>query len=152
MKGKDSIVDSVLTSFEEHTPKPILKPLNSFFSELNSAQIFEIPVGGQCSDVACSPCGLYIAAGGGLNIVLAVANTGDVLKRLHGHSSDVECVSFVGGSKKIVSASADRTVAVWEWEKSESPTLVLEGHSDVVHSVAVSRDGERIFSGSRDGT
>ncbi len=62
------------------------------------------------------------------------------------------CVKFVCGSKKIVSASGYGTVAVWEWEKSEARTLVLEGHSDWVRGVAVSKDGERIVSGSDDGT
>ncbi len=64
----------------------------------------------------------------------------------------MRCVKFVGGSKKIVSASEDGTVAVWEWEKSEARSLVLKGHSDGVNGVAASRDGERIVSGSKDGT
>ncbi len=79
-------------------------------------------------------------------------NTGDVLKRLRGHSKYVRCVKFVGGSKKIVSGSKEGTVAVWEWEKSEARSLVLEGHNGSVNGVAASGDGERIVSGSDDGT
>ncbi len=123
MRNKDVIVDAVMKSFEAHTPKPYLKPVSSFFPEVNSAQLLEIPVGGRCRWVSCSPCGDYIAAGGGWDVVVADANTGDVLKRLHGHSKDVTCVKFVGGSKRIVSASEDGTVAVWEWEKSEARSL-----------------------------
>ncbi len=65
--------------------------------------------------------------------MVADANTGDVLKRLHGRSKNVRSVKFVCGSKKIVSASEDGTVAVWEWEKSEARSLVLEGHSGSVN-------------------
>ncbi len=84
--------------------------------------------------------------------MVADANTGDVLKRLHGHREYVACVKFVCGSKKIVSGSEDGTVAVWEWEKSEARSLVLEGHNGSVDGVAASRDGERIVSVSDDGT
>ncbi len=115
MRNKDVIVDAVMKSFEAHTPKPYLKPMSCFFPEVNSAQLLEIRVGAWCDWVSCSPCGDYIAAGGGQDVVVADVNTGDVLKRLHGHSSLVTCVKFVGGSKKIVSASRDGTVAVWEW-------------------------------------
>ncbi len=87
----------------------------------------------------------YFAAGAGGDIVIADAVTGDVLKRLEGHRDRVTCVRFTAGSKKIVSASWDRTVAVWEWENSDGPILVLEGHRDWVTSVDVSRDGKRIF-------
>ncbi len=152
MRNKDVIVDAVMNSFETHTAKPYLKPVSCLFPEVNSAQILEVPVGEWCDCVTCSPCGRYIAAGGGPDVVVADINTGDVLKRLHGHTADVTCITFVCGSKKIVSASHDRTVAMWEWEKSEARILVLEGHSGAVWSVAISRDGERIVSGSEDGT
>ncbi len=39
--------DAVMKSFEAHTPKPYLVPLSSFFPDLNSAQILEIPVGAE---------------------------------------------------------------------------------------------------------
>ncbi len=57
------------------------------------------------------------------------------------------CVKFVGGSTRIGLWSEDGTVAVWEWEKSEARSLVLEGHSEGVSGVAASRDGERIVPG-----
>ncbi len=64
----------------------------------------------------------------------------------------VQCVRFVSGSKKLAFGSEDGTVAVREWEKSNSPILILEGHSDMVMSVAVSCDDVWILSGSWDGT
>lgn len=77
MRTEDVIADAVVKSFEVHTPKPYLKPVNSFFPELNSAQVMEIPLEGSCFSVACSPCGRYIAAGDGYEIVVADANTGE---------------------------------------------------------------------------
>ncbi len=64
----------------------------------------------------------------------------------------VQCVRFVAGSQTIVSASEDKTIAVWEWEKSDSLITVLEGHDDCVRSIAVSSAGDRLFSGSQDRT
>ncbi len=151
LRNKDVIVDAVMKSFQAYTPKPYLIPVNGFFPALNSAQVLEIPVGGFCGSVSSSPCGRYIASGSGGDIVLADANTGDILKRLHGHGDNVQCIKFAGTSKKLVTAHAEKTVLLWDWEELDSPTAVLEGHDDWVFIVAASRDGKRIFSGSEDG-
>ncbi len=45
LRNRDIIIDTAMKSFVEHTPKPYLVPLCSFFPDLNSAQIMEIPVG-----------------------------------------------------------------------------------------------------------
>ncbi len=79
---------------------------------------------------------LYIAAGGGWNAVVADVIMGDVLKRLRGHRADVGCVKFVGGSKKIVSASEGRNGCgygsgisqghgVWFWRDTVTGSGVL---------------------------
>ncbi len=149
-KRDSDLIDRVLDSFEVHTPKPYLKPVSSFFPQLKSAQITEIPAGGLCERLACSLCGRYIAAGNRFDVVVADASTGDVLKRLHG--SNATCAKFAGGSEKIVYASEDGTVAVWEWEASKLPSFLLEGHRTCVTSVAVFRNGERIVSASDDGS
>ncbi len=73
-RNSNLIFDAVMKSFEAHTPKPYLVPESSFFPDLNSAQIMEIPVGGMCWSVACSPCGRYVLAGGGHNVVVARLN------------------------------------------------------------------------------
>ncbi len=52
----------------------------------------------------------------------------------------------------IVSASLDKSIAIWEWEKSNSPIAFLEGHDDWVQSIAVSNAGDRFFCGSQDRT
>ncbi len=146
------IIDTYLKSVEKYAPKPCLVPVSSFFPELNSALITEIPVGGRCTCVSSSPCGRYIAAGAGADILVASISSGEILQRLRGHSEDVYCVAFAAGWEKVVSGSGDGKVMIWEWETSESAERVLEGHLDSVLSIAVTSDTRRGFSCALDGT
>ncbi len=65
-------------------------------------------------------------------LLLLNSITGVVLKQLKGHSGALSIVRFVAGSQTVVSASEDKTIAVWEWEKSNPLIKVLEGHDDWV--------------------
>ncbi len=71
LRNHGVIFGAVMKSFETHTPKPYLVPVCPFFLDLDSAQILEIHVGGWCGSLVFSPCGRYILAGGGHNIVVA---------------------------------------------------------------------------------
>jgi WD40 repeat protein len=51
----------------------------------------------------------------------------------------------------VVSGSEDRTVKVWDLE-SGVELVTLNGHEQVIWSVAVTSDGQRVVSGSDDGT
>jgi len=51
----------------------------------------------------------------------------------------------------LASASQDGTVRLW-WVADGSLLRVLEGHMDLVSSVAFSPDGALLASASRDGT
>ncbi len=141
-----------MNSFEAYTAKPYLKPVSTFFPELDDALMMEIPLGGWCCCVASSPCGRYIAAGAGADIVVAKSSTGEVLWRLRGHSDAVTCVAFAAAGKKIMSGSEDKKIMIWEWEASESAVQVLEGHKGEVTGIAANSDGGRIYSCSTDGT
>ncbi len=63
----------------------------------------------------------------------------------------VTAAAFSPGGRRIVTASSDRTVRVWNADGSGQP-LVLRGHDDAVASVAFSPDGQHIASGSSDKT
>ena len=84
---------------------------------------------------------------------------------LKGHSDDMLSVAFSQDGTQVVSRSDDKTVRIWDvttgktkggprfWKAATGKTeRVLNGHSRGVYSVAFSRDGTRIVSGSGDNT
>ncbi|MEH2400463.1 nSTAND1 domain-containing NTPase, partial [Nostoc sp.] len=71
--------------------------------------------------------------------------------RLEGHSNYVYSVAFSPDGKTIASASADKTVKLWNAATAKEITT-LKGHSNSVTSVAFSPDGKTIASASADKT
>jgi WD40 repeat protein len=69
---------------------------------------------------------------------------------LEKHTGAVNSVSFSPDGQKIVSASDDNTITLWNLQGRELQTLT--GHEDKVNSVSFSSDGKMIASGSKDGT
>jgi tetratricopeptide (TPR) repeat protein len=66
------------------------------------------------------------------------------------HTKVVSAVAFFKDGRRIVTASKDKTLRIWDVEKRASVGGPFEGHCDSVHSVAVSPDNRRIASGGRD--
>jgi WD40 repeat protein len=114
--------------------------------------------------VAYSPDGNSIVSGSGgthqagipeegfVQVEVWDAQTGQEMVRIkggHTHTHNVESVSYSPDGKRIVSASQDNTLKVWD-AKSGVETLTLNGHTKPVWSVAYSPDGKRIVSGSDD--
>jgi WD40 repeat protein len=77
--------------------------------------------------------------------------TGDEVSLL-GHTDDVLFVAFSPDGKRIVSASFDRTIRIWNSETGDMVLDPLRGHTDWVYSAVFSPDGRRIASASRDET
>ncbi|KAH7187155.1 hypothetical protein DER44DRAFT_176620 [Fusarium oxysporum] len=73
------------------------------------------------------------------------------LLTLEGHSTWVNSVVFSHDSKKVASASADKTIRIWNTETGKCER-VLEGHSDNVNSVVFSHDSKKVASASWDNT
>ena len=68
-----------------------------------------------------------------------------------GHTDEVHSASFSPDGNRIVSASYDRTVRVWD-ASSGAELLKLKGHTGYVRSASFSPDGNRIVSASYDRT
>jgi WD40 repeat protein len=77
--------------------------------------------------------------------------TGECLRVLEGHKDSVHAVSTTRDGRKVVSASADKTLRVWDLA-SGACLRVLEGHGMTVTCVGTSPEGGRAVSGSADKT
>ncbi|KAG1821967.1 WD40-repeat-containing domain protein [Suillus subaureus] len=66
------------------------------------------------------------------------------------HTKAVSAVAFFKDSRRIVTASKDKTLRIWDVEKRVLVEGPFEGHSDCVYSVAISPDDRRIASGGED--
>ncbi|MFZ2518861.1 MAG: hypothetical protein WA089_09190, partial [Anaerolineae bacterium] len=75
--------------------------------------------------------------------------TGDLLATLAGHTAGVRSAAYSPDGKRIVSASADQSVRIWDGETGDL-LRTLEGHTGSVWSAAYSPDGSRIVSASAD--
>jgi serine/threonine protein kinase len=69
-----------------------------------------------------------------------------------GHHNLVTSLMWSPSEAFIASASADKTVQVWDTSKGGVYVYIYTGHSDAVNAVAWSPDGSRIASGSFDKT
>jgi len=70
---------------------------------------------------------------------------------LEGHNGTVNHVAYSPDGKRLVTASLDRTVRVWD-AVTGAQLAVLYGHQAEVNSAAYSPDGRRIVSASYDRT
>ncbi|MEK7396124.1 MAG: hypothetical protein AAB116_04210, partial [Candidatus Poribacteria bacterium] len=76
---------------------------------------------------------------------------GSLIRTLEGHSSSVESVAITSDGRKVVSASWDSTLKVWDIETGDE-IRTLKGHSSRVLSVAITPDGRKVVSASSDNT
>jgi WD40 repeat protein len=70
---------------------------------------------------------------------------------LRGHTGWVGGVAFSPDGKTLATASADKTVKLWDVATGKE-TRTLKGHTDYVSSVAFSPDGKTLATGSYDHT
>jgi WD40 repeat protein len=82
--------------------------------------------------------------------ILQVDPTGKVLKRLAGHTDQVNIIQLSADNKTLISCSHDKTVIVWDVMNGKV-LRTLKGHNWKVTSVIFSADGRYIVSGGNDG-
>ena len=101
--------------------------------------------------IAFSPDGTRMAIAQDLSIRLRNIQTGEEVS-LSGHTSFMCFVAFSPDGNRIVSASGDDTICIWNAGTGEMLLGPLEGHKDAVWTAVFSPDGRRIVSASRDDT
>ncbi len=74
-----------------------------------------------------------------------------LVRSLEGHEDEVNGVALSADGHIAVSASADKTLKVWDLASGRE-LLTLTGHTSVVNAVAVTGDGKRAVSASLDKT
>ena len=101
--------------------------------------------------MALAPNGRYVLTGGAFldaSLCLRDAKTGDILKRLVGHSEHVCAVAFVDADH-AVSAGYDKFVRLWDL-RTAKVVRTFTGHDRAIYGLAVSPDGKRLISGGYD--
>ncbi|MFN6535013.1 MAG: hypothetical protein RM021_001390 [Nostoc sp. EkiNYC01] len=76
---------------------------------------------------------------------------GSLRLTLTGHSDSVTAVALTPDGKRVISASDDKTLKLWNLETGEIERT-FNGHSGSVTAVAFTPDGKRVISGSIDKT
>lgn len=156
LEGHTGMVNS---SSYSHDGKRIVSASNDSTLRIWDAETGEILKGGkklshQCYSASFSPDGKCIVSsyftGRVCRIQIWDTETCKCINVLKGHTKLIESVSFSPDSKHVVSASADKTVRVWDAKSGECE--VLDGHTDWVYSASYSPDGKHIVSASRDKT
>jgi WD40 repeat protein len=103
------------------------------------------------NDVAFSPDGEYVATVGpmGTAKVWKVAN-GKEASCFESHRGTVTCVAFHPTANYLASGDSDKEVKLWAPDSPTGRTIhpPLAGHTETVHSVAFSRDGQYLATAS----
>ncbi len=79
-------------------------------------------------------------------------SSASVSKPLGGHTDDIRSVVYSPNGQRIISASADSSIRIWDAKSGSAIGKTLQGHADRVTSIARSADGRHIVSGSWDTT
>jgi WD40 repeat protein len=74
-----------------------------------------------------------------------------LIRNLVGHSDYVNACAVTADGRRVVSASSDKTLKVWDLESGRA-LVTLDGHANSVNACAVTPDGQRVVSASDDGT
>jgi WD40 repeat protein len=101
------------------------------------------------SSAEYSPDGRFIVAASGESAWVCDPARGEVVRKLEGHTGQVNSASFSADSHLIVTASADNTARVWNAQTGESIATLLD-HKGPVLNAMFSPDGQSVLTASED--
>ncbi|TFK61161.1 WD40 repeat-like protein [Pluteus cervinus] len=107
-------------------------------------------VPGRVTSVVFCPEGRRIVSRFDDTIHVCDGETGVKITTFKGHSRLVTSASLFPDGGRVVSASHDKTLRIWDINTGAMTGEPLTGHHDSIFSVAVSPDGQQIASGSAD--
>jgi serine/threonine protein kinase len=73
-------------------------------------------------------------------------------RRLVGPRKNVTCIALTPDGRKVAAGSEDCTVRLWTLDASDTPPLILKGHTEAVTAVVFVPDGGVLLSVGLDGT
>jgi len=105
--------------------------------------------------VAISPDGRWIAAATGRTaepgrVIVWDAKTGDRAHAFRSHLARASAVAFGPGSKRLVSAGWDGTLALWDLDEGRQRWKIAAGEGPV-HAAVFDREGRRVLCAGEDG-
>jgi WD40 repeat protein len=80
---------------------------------------------------------------------LATRESPALVRDLAGHAGSVQACAVTADGRRVVSASHDQTLKVWDLDSGRE-LATLQGHASVVTACAVTPDGRRVVSASAD--
>ena len=105
--------------------------------------------------VAFSPDGKHIAYAHFDKIHILDINTGTIVGKLIGHTHIVTSVSFSHDATRLITASFDRTIRIWDIKTGKVLKVlkgIIKGHRDVINFAVFSPNDLLIVSASSDKT
>lgn len=75
-----------------------------------------------------------------------------IVRIISGHQSAITAIDFSPDNKRILTASRDATVRVWDIFDSKKFPIVLDDHNDWVMTACFDQSGNKIITGSKDKT
>lgn len=85
-----------------------------------------------------------------ITFVALPAQNGQMLSTFRGHTDAVKSIVFSPDRQMFATASADRTVKLWDRALRQDEPLMLRGHSDSLYFAAFSPDGKMLATGGND--